>query len=85
MTNRTSAPAEERALYEHVRSLRKVKFTFNEDQIWVLYRLLVAERRDDTPSVMPELPLELDHAMGMALAQLSDAHLDLNAPKEGDV
>jgi hypothetical protein len=84
VTNKTTA-AEDRALFEHVRSLRKAKLTFNEDQIWVLYRLLVRERSDGAPTLLPGLSREHDHAMGMALAQLSDAHIDLTAPKEGGV
>jgi hypothetical protein len=84
VTNHTT-PAEDRALFEHVRSLRKVKFTFNEDQIWVLYRLLVRERSDGAPTLLPGLSREHDHAMGVALAQLSDAYIDLTTPKEGDI
>jgi hypothetical protein len=84
MTNKTTA-AENRNLHEHVRSLRKVKLMFNEDQIWVLYRLLVAERSGGVPKLLPDLSRELDHAMGMALAQLSDAYIDLNAPRKGDI
>jgi len=76
--------AEENALFEHVRSLRKVKLTFNEDQVWVLYRLVAAERTTGTPRPLPDLSPELDHALGMALAQLSDAHMDLTTPKKGD-
>lgn len=83
MTDKTTV-AEENALFDHVRSLRKVKLTFNEDQIWVLYRLVATERATGTPKLLPDLSPELDHAMGMALAQLSDAHMDLTAPKKGD-
>lgn len=85
MTDQATATATEaNALFEHVRSLRRVKLTLNEDQIWVLYRLIVAERSSDRPTLLPDLPFELDHALGMALATLSDAQLKLNAPKDGD-
>ena len=84
MTNKTTA-AEDRSIHDHVRSLRKVKLTFNEDQIWVLYRLLVRERSNGAPTLLPGLSREHDHAMGMALAQLSDAYIDLTTPKEGGV
>lgn len=76
--------AEDRAWLERVRTLRRKKLLFNEDEIWVLYRLIVAERSSNTPTLLPDLTPELDHAMGMALAKLSDAHLDLTAPKEGN-
>jgi hypothetical protein len=84
VTHKTTA-AKNRALIEHVRTLRKVKLTFNEDQIWVLCQLVVAERAGDTPKLLRFLPHELDHALGMALAQLSDAYIALATPKEGDV
>lgn len=84
VTDKTTA-ADDRALCDRVRTLRKVKLTFNEDQIWALYRLVAAERTTGTPKLLPDLSPELDHAMGMALAQLSDAHMDLTAPKEGDI
>lgn len=80
-----STATENRALFEHVRALRKVKLTLNENEVWVLYRLLVAERSDDKPTLLPGLSREHDHAMGTALAKLSDAHIGLNAPKEGEV
>lgn len=70
---------EDRAWLEHVRTLRRKKLIFNEDEIWVLYRLIVAERSSDTPTLLPDLPPELNYAMGMALAKLSEAHLDLTA------
>jgi len=85
MTDQTTTPAEDRALFEHVHSLRKVKLTLNEDQVWVLYRLLVAEQHDGSPTLLPPLSRELDHAMGMTLAQLSDAYIGLNTPEEGKV
>jgi len=72
--------AEERALFERVTTLRRVKITLNEDEVWVLYRLLVQESR--TPSVFPETDTVHRHALGMALAKLSDAHQDLSMPKE---
>lgn len=74
--------AEDRAWLEHVRTLRRKKLVFSEDEIWVLYRLIVAERSSDKPTLLPDLPPELNHAMGMALAKLSDAHLDLTTPAE---
>ena len=80
-----TTPAEDRALCDRLRTLRKVKLTFNEDQVWVLYRLVAAERTTGTPRPLPDLSPELDHALGMALAQLSDAHMDLTAPKKGDI
>lgn len=80
MTNRTAA--EDRALLAHVAALRRVKLTFNEDEIWVLYRLLVEELRAGTPSLFPETDAEYRHAAGMALAKLSSAVMDLGAPKE---
>jgi len=84
--NPKPTPAEDLALHEHVRTLRKVKLTFNEDQIWVLYRLLVAERTTGTPTLLPDLPRELDHAIGMALAKLSHAVLALQEREgPGDV
>lgn len=82
-TRRTAE--EDRALHAHVATLRRVKLTLNENEIWVLYRLVVAERSDDRPTLLPDLPEELEHAMGMALAKLSSAQLDLNTPKEGDI
>jgi hypothetical protein len=80
-----STPEEDRALFDHVRTLRRVKVTLNEDEIWVLYQLIVRERSDGGPTLLPGLSREHDHAMGMALAKLSDAHLGLNAPKKGEV
>lgn len=77
--------AEDRSLHEHVRTLRRKKILLNEDEIWVLYRLIVAERSSNTPTLLPDLTPELDHAMGMALAKLSDAHVELTVPKEGNV
>ena len=81
----TTTPAEDRFLHEHVRTLRRKKILLNEDEIWVLYRLIVAERSSNTPTLLPDLPPHLDHALAMALAKLSDAHLDLTTPKGRDV
>lgn len=67
-------------IHEHVRSLRRAKITLNEDEIWVLYRLLVEE--SSTPFVFPESDAVHRHAVGMALAKLSSAQLDLAMPKE---
>jgi hypothetical protein len=83
MTERTVT--DEQALFESVANLRRVKLTFNENEIWALYRLLVAERSDNRPTLLPDLAPELSHAMGTALAKLSDANLDLSSPKERDV
>lgn len=80
-----STTAKDRAFFEHVRTLRRKKILLNEDEIWVLYQLVVAERSDDRPTLLPDLPPVLDHALGMALTKLSDAHLDLTTPKERDV
>lgn len=77
--------AEDRAWLERVRTLRRKKILLNEDEIWALYQLIVAERSSNTPTLLPDLPPHLDRALGMALAKLSDAHLDLNAPKGCDL
>lgn len=82
-TARTAA--EDRALLEHVATLRRVKVTFNEDEIWALYRLLVAELSTDTPCLLPELHKEHEFAMSAALTKVSDAHMDLTTPKEGEI
>lgn len=76
-----TTPAEDRALHEHVRTLRRIKLTFNEDELWVMYRLLATERTTGSPTLLPDLPRELDHAMGMALAKVSDAVLTLQDRK----
>lgn len=75
--------AEDRSWLEYVRTLRRVKVTLNEDEVLALYHLIVAERSDNMPSILPGLPSDLKYAMGTALAKLSDAHLGLAASKGG--
>lgn len=77
--------AEDRAPTDHVMSLRRKNLTLNEDEIWVLYRLLASELGTLTPSVFPDSDTVHRHPAGMALAKLSDAHIDLITPKERDV
>lgn len=69
----STTPAEDRAWLDHVASLRRKKITFNEDEIWALYRLLATERTTGTRKHLPDLAPELDFALGMALSKLSDA------------
>jgi hypothetical protein len=78
--------AEDRALMDHIAALRRKKITLNEDEIWYLYRLAVADLSTNTPcGIANEDHDEHRNAGHMALAKLSDAHMDLTVPKEGGV
>lgn len=75
-------PAEDRALVERVVRLPRKAITFNVEEIWYLYRLVVADRSTRTPCILPELHAEHEFTGGTALAKLSEAHVDLTTPKE---
>ena len=77
--------ADDRAWLAHVATLRRVKLTLNEEEIWALYRLAATEMTTTTPCLLLEPHAEHERAMGTALAKLSVAHTDLNAPKAGDI